>query len=311
MKRNWSRCSVLLVVLLIFFTSAASAKEVTIKDIKQNLPKYENEVVTIEGSINKYIEHDKKTTNLYKLRDNWGETIFVRTSQELPDINKRWVVTGIVSREHSGTIYLSETSRTEVLTEKTPAPATAPLKPSRESIDPVIKYLLITAAAIFVVLVLVLIYVMTKRSRASEQAAAAVMHHPIPTDNVGKTVVMKKAPPGTLKLLPGKFIILKGDETHKEIRFQIPKDQTTREFTFGRQEIPDQNPYGHIQLKEGTVSRLHAKVIYSPDGVSLINYSTVNPTTVNKKALVENETVKLEDGDIITMGEAEFQYGAK
>jgi hypothetical protein len=309
MKRNWHKLSVPLVVFLIFFTSAESAEQVKIRDIKQNIPKYENEVVSIEGSINKYVEQDKKTTNLYKLRDNWGETIFVRTSQALPDINKRWIVTGIVSRERDGMIYLSETSRTEVLTEKTPA--TAPLQHSRESIDPVIKYLLVTAAAIFAVLVIVLIYMMTKKSRASEPAAAAAMHHPIPADNVGKTVVMKKAPPGTLRLLPGKFIILKGDETHKEIRFQVPKDQTTKEFTFGRQEIPDQNPFGHIQLKEGTVSRLHAKVIYTPDGVSLINYSTVNPTTVNKKELMENETVRLEDGDIITMGEVEFQYGAK
>jgi FHA domain len=311
MKRNWYKLSVPLAAFLIFFGSVAPAEQVKVRDIKQNLPEYEDEVVSIEGSISKYVEQDKKTTNLYKLRDNWGETIFVRTSQALPDINKRWIVTGIVSREHNGMIYLSETSRTEVLTEK--APAAAPLKHSRESIDPVIKYLLVTTAAIFAVLVIVLIYMMTKRSRASEPAAAAAaaLHNPIPADSVGKTVIMKKAPPGTLRLLPGKFIILRGDETHKEIRFQVPKDQTTKEFTFGRQEIPDQNPFGHIQLKEGTVSRLHAKVIYTPDGVSLINYSTVNPTTVNKKELMENETVRLEDGDIITMGEVEFQYGAK
>ena len=308
MKRHWSTCSVLLIALLAFLTSPLSAKEVKIRDIKQSLLKYENEVVTIVGSIHKYVEHDKKTTNFYKLRDNWGDTILVRTSQELPDFEKRWAVTGVVSIEPNGTIYISETSRTEVVAEKTTPPA-PPSKPVKESLDPVLRYLIIAAVTIFVILVVILVFMMIKRLKTSEPAVTGTFN-PAPIDDVGKTVVMKKAPPGTLKLLPGKFIVLKGEEVHKEIRFQIPKDQTKKEFTFGRQEIPVQNPYGHIQLKESSVSRLHAKVIYAPDGVSLINYSTVNPTTLNTTSLAENETVNLKDGDIITMGAVEFKYEA-
>jgi len=309
MKRHWSQYSVLLIALLTFLTSPLSAKEVKIRDIKQSLLKYENEVVTIVGSIHKYVEHDKKTTNFYRLRDNWGETVLVRTSQELPDFDKRWAVTGVVSVEPNGTMYVSETSRIEVAAEKTPPPAPAPSKPARESLDPVLKYLIIAAVTIFVILVVILVSMMIKRLKTSEPTVTETFN-PAPIDDVGKTVVMKKAPPGTLKLLPGKFIVLKGEEVHKEIRFQIPKDQTKKEFTFGRQEIPDQNPYGHIQLKEGSVSRLHAKVIYTPDGVSLVNYSTVNPTTLNTTSLAENETVNLKDGDIITMGAVEFKYEA-
>ena len=65
-----------------------------------------------------------------------------------------------------------------------------------------------------------------------------------------------------------------------------------------------------MQLKAPTVSKLQAKLIYANNGFTLVNYSTVNPTTVNGKTLAENESVPLSSGDTVAMGEVEFKYEA-
>jgi len=161
----------------------------------------------------------------------------------------------------------------------------------------------------FCILVILLVAILVKRQKATDD----ILTQPITKAvlDEGKTIVMKRPPEGTMKLLPGKLIVLKGEDVSKEIRFQVPKDASTKEFTFGRQEISDQNPYGHIRLKEQTVSSIQAKLLYTGKGYLLTNNSTVNPTMVNNKALNANETVELKDGDKIKMGEVEFKYEAR
>jgi len=126
----------------------------------------------------------------------------------------------------------------------------------------------------------------------------------------GKTVRMLVPPSGTMELLPGKFVVMKGEDGRKEIRLKLPKGAEKKEFTIGRKSIPDTNPYSHIQLKVDTVSRDQAKIACANGKYTLTNVSNVNPTSVNGRPLGENESLELKNGDMIGMGEVEIKYEA-
>jgi hypothetical protein len=121
----------------------------------------------------------------------------------------------------------------------------------------------------------------------------------------GETVKIAVPPPGTLKILPGKFVVLEGDEKIKEIRFFKEKSSLETEITFGRAAGPN---YSHIQFKPMSVSAKHAKLIYAGNKFTLINYSNTNPTRVNGIDLPENGSIELDEGDKIEMGEMVFEF---
>jgi hypothetical protein len=169
------------------------------------------------------------------------------------------------------------------------------------------------ACVIFLILIGVLIVTLIKRSRSGGGEVQIDLPPNSSSVDEGKTIKLIRPPKDTMKLLPGKFVVMKGEDSKKEIRFQIPKDAVTKEFTFGRQNIPDQNPYGHIQIKDETrtVSNIQAKLYCTDKGYTLINISGVNPTEVSGRELKVNESVDLKDGDLIVMGLVEFKYEAK
>lgn len=127
---------------------------------------------------------------------------------------------------------------------------------------------------------------------------------------------------GTLQFLPGRLEVIAGRDAGQEIRFvRTPGPDGTR-VTFGRAEGA---PYRHVQLREPTVSRAHARMSLevngasSPDGRApssahwrLENLSATNPVVVNGKPLGAEEgpgcSVLLEEGDRIEMGEVVFRF---
>jgi len=354
--------------LLCFGSMGVCANDARVKEVREHIGKFKNEKITIAGFINRFEESDARSTHFYRLRDDWGDAITVRTESGLPEVGKRFSVQGVVTITTSlpkrravqgvvpvdeDTIFIAESSRSEIMQGPTEeeikkklvsgplSSAEAALKAgnfpeaiqygnqvlSLDSVNQRAKQinsiaqqnideqnnkikkmwvLISVAGVIFLILLGVLIFVLMRRYKTKDE----IVSETIMPDFVeeGKTVVMKRPPEGTMKLIPGKFVVLKGDDLMKEIRFQLPNDMTTKEFTFGRQEIPDQNPYGHVQLKAKTVSRIQAKLIYTDKGFMLINNSTVNPTAINGRSLKENESVNLNDGDVISMGEVEFKY---
>lgn len=113
---------------------------------------------------------------------------------------------------------------------------------------------------------------------------------------------------GTLQFLPGRLEIASGLDEGREIRFvRVPGPNGT-EVTFGRSEGP---AYRHIQLREGTVSRAHARMRLLEGHWHLCNLSSTNPVVHNGKTLTDGEEQQLADGDRIEMGEVVFGFRSR
>ncbi len=99
-----------------------------------------------------------------------------------------------------------------------------------------------------------------------------------------------------------------GQEPGREIRFVRLPDAADPEITFGRNEGP---MYRHVQLRDATVSRMHARLLYRDGAWTLVNLSTTNPVMHNTRVLGAEESQLLADGDRIDMGEVVFRYKAR
>jgi hypothetical protein len=136
----------------------------------------------------------------------------------------------------------------------------------------------------------------------------------------GASVRYWRAADGTLQFLPGRLVIAAGRDTGHEIRFVRTAGPAGTLVTFGRAEGA---PYRHVQLREPTVSRLHARMALdlplrgAPGGPQwqLQNLSSTNPVVVNGTPLDaeggSTSSVVLSDGDRIEMGEVAFVFHAR
>ena len=154
----------------------------------------------------------------------------------------------------------------------------------------------------------------------------------LPDDGVGEAVDGAsirywRVADGTLQFLPGRLEIAAGRDAGHEIRFVRTAGPDGTLITFGRAEGA---PYRHVQLREPTVSRTHARMALesvngtplslSPSNVGasrwrLDNLSTTNPVIVNGKPLDPEggprASVILSEGDRIEMGEVAFVFRAR
>jgi FHA domain-containing protein len=137
----------------------------------------------------------------------------------------------------------------------------------------------------------------------------------------GASVRFWRPADGTLQFLPGRLEIAAGRDAGQEIRFVRTGGPDGTCITFGRADGP---PYRHVQLREPTVSRSHARMVLdqaasgSRDGSPsqarwrLENLSSTNPVVVNGRSLDTNggamASVMLSEGDRIEMGEVAFVF---
>ena len=126
---------------------------------------------------------------------------------------------------------------------------------------------------------------------------------------------------GTLQFLPGRLEIAAGRDAGQEIRFVRTGGPDGTCITFGRADGP---PYRHVQLREPTVSRSHARMVLEQPGSGsrdaspnqgrwrLENLSSTNPVVINGRSLDANggamASVMLSEGDRIEMGEVAFVF---
>jgi len=122
----------------------------------------------------------------------------------------------------------------------------------------------------------------------------------------GRTIKLHAPPPNTVKMLPGWFEVVSGDEVVKQIRFYKIGDQGD-ETTFGRS---TGRPYVHVQLKAPTVSSRQAKVAFEGSDAKLTNFASAdsNPTKFNGRELGVNEIVALKENDRVEMGEINLMF---
>jgi hypothetical protein len=148
--------------------------------------------------------------------------------------------------------------------------------------------------------------VVTAAAPAGERAITA---HGVPgTEVEGHLVKFSVPQDGTLQFLPGRLQILDGQDAGREVRFvRVPgPDGTT--VTFGRSDGP---AYRHIQLREATVSRAHARMRLEEGSWHLTNLSDTNPVVVNGRTMAAGEEMPVADGDRIEMGEVVFGFRSR
>ncbi len=147
----------------------------------------------------------------------------------------------------------------------------------------------------------------------------------------GASIRYWRAADGTLQFLPGRLEVAAGRDAGQEIRFVRTGGPDGTSVTFGRAEGA---PYRHVQLREPTVSRTHARMSLetgqptsnvSPSrGTTtaanaphwrIENLSATNPVIVNGRALRGDAgpraSVILSEGDRIEMGEVAFVFRAR
>lgn len=113
---------------------------------------------------------------------------------------------------------------------------------------------------------------------------------------------------GTLQFLPGRLEIASGFDSGREIRFVRVPGPHELEVTFGRSEG---ELYRHIQLRDQTVSRAHARMRLKDGRWMLMNQSHTNPVVRNGVVLEEGSEQELDDGDRIEMGEVLFTFRSR
>lgn len=129
-------------------------------------------------------------------------------------------------------------------------------------------------------------------------------------ESEGPETLKFKAPPKTMKFVPGRLVIAAGPDQGKEFRIAGRPTPDGNVVTIGRAEVEGERAFAHIQLGDTyrTVSRMQAEIIQQDQTILLKNKSETNPTMVNGDQVPAGTTVKLQDEDMIRMGELMLRY---
>ncbi len=305
----------------------------------QNSPdEFEDEVVEVRGFVTEYREEDVETTRFYYIKDRYGDIIMVRTTGQLPTVGERYRVSGPVSIDpEMNSPYISEESRAQLSgatttgTESTDSETQEAGAGTTGGGGTSVQTLLFVAIGAVVLLLLgLLVYVLLQRRQpqvSAQGGGSLSADTPPPTSNGNQsadesssgrgpepdevvqdeTVKMHVPPDNTLKFL-GSLEVVAGLDDIDRIPLHRPPGQNGQEaeITIGRSSGP---PYEHIELKPRTVSSKQAKLIHDGD-CRVVNYASKesNPTRVNGEPVDLNESVEIEDGDVLTMGEVKLRY---
>jgi len=121
-------------------------------------------------------------------------------------------------------------------------------------------------------------------------------------------VIFRRPGDEPVQLLPGRLVVLQGDEETKEIRFARLLGEPAQ-ISLGRDEGP---PHKHVRLHSATVSRMHASMEFSSGRWTVTNLSRTNPLVLNGEELHGvGDQRALSDGDRLELGEAIFRFQAR
>jgi hypothetical protein len=307
--------SIPFVLLLALFAIEASPGpfDLRIKEIFERPYDLAWETVILAGKVIKLTETEAISTKAYILRDDWGDEIKIITNKAaLPELDHRYLVTGMVfvdnTDKENPEVNIFERSR------QMPQEYTGQYPPGKKNAK-LVNVLFGIAAVLLVVIAVLAVFLISGKYKDSITPASYSLSgfpestpagYPEPSAYIEDSSIRMAVPPeGTLKLLPARLEIVGGYDQFMDIRFYKHPVQEETEFIFGR--VPG-TPYFHFQLKSPTVSAKHAKILWTNGKYMLINYSTTNPTKVNGKTLDKDESVTLEDNNIIEMGEITLKF---
>lgn len=314
---------ILLFVLIALIAICAFAAPVFVR-IKQILDRpYDlaQETVRMVGKVIRFTEIRTLSTSAYIFQDDWGDEIKVITNNvNLLKVDNRYLVTGIVLIDNTDRkkpeINIFESER-EILFNDNTSQASGQNYPGIKN-GKWLNVLFAIAGALLLIIAILAILMISRKYRENRLISANSFSledtdyssgYPEHSSYIEDLSIRMVYPPeGTLKLLPARLEIVAGFDKCKDIRFYKPKSQEETEFIFGRESGPS---YLNIQLKTPGVSAKHAKILWTNGKYILINYSTTNPTKVNGKTLVKDESVTLEDNSTIEMGDITFIFYEK
>lgn len=336
--------------LLLALGAWGAHAQTSIKEINSNPGKYRGQSVTVEGTVTRHVESggDTKTQN-YILEDDSGEEIRAKTTEKPPETGNRYRVEGVIEiSPFNRNAVLDESSRSAIASGQSSGTSSESLRQDLSSI--IIYLILGLGALVVLVLGYFAYVSKedepaqvapaedgstgpgeTSSSDLSSTELGADGEEsetgfPEPSsqriksessssqepeeDSEGPETLKFKAPPKTMKFVPGRLVIAAGPDQGKEFRIAGRPTPEGNVVTIGRAEVEGEKAFAHIQLGDTyrTVSRMQAEIIQQDDTILLKNTSETNPTMVNGDHVPTGESVEIEGGDMIRMGELMLRY---
>ena len=327
---------------------AHAQTSVSIGEIVDNPGKFRGQQVSIEGTVDRHVESggDTETMN-YILRNDSGDEIRARTTEEPPETGGRYNVVGVIEiSPFNREPIVDEEERSQLSGGGGSATSSESL---RQGFSTITVYLILGLGVLVIVVLAYFAYASHSDEPVSEvtppedgtsesDTAASDLSStelgddeeesgfPEPSgqriksessssqepeeESDGPETLKFKAPPKTMKFVPGRLVVAAGPDQGKEFRIAGRPTPDGNVVTIGRAEVEGERAFAHIQLGDTyrTVSRMQAEIIQQDQTILLKNTSETNPTMVNGDQVPAGETVELDDGDMIRMGELMLRY---
>jgi len=296
--------------MLAFSQSLFAQAETDITSINDNPGNYVNENVVIEGLVTQYVPGTSNTVAYYILRDDLGSEIQVNTTIGPPNTNEKYRVTGVVYHENRR-LFVSESTRESLAT-------------------PFLLYFLIGGAVILLIVILFIVFSKNRPAEIRSQQpspASAPASSPEPVspadpsindffETGGENTIVIDREYMTMKALPGKLVVLNGEQADKKLNLFGASTPDGIMITIGRnspdwkKHLRPGREHAHIRIEDSTktVSRLQAEFIYSNGKMKIKNLAQANPTQIDGNELAVGQAAELENGSIIEAGNVKLKY---
>jgi len=328
------RTKYFVLAILILLTSVCLAQNTTIENIISNPRGFEGHKVTIKGLVYVY-SYGAGTTAYYRIKGDYGATIRVNTAEPSPETNKKYIVIGIVNVEQLTNIpWITELNKN---LDNSGAPAdsikTAELNKGAniEKEKSGLNYIIILIGSLITIIVVLIIVYIVMKSRQYNKNSIQIYTPPVfsqknPPDYVAssvkldtsemvsqtsdefKTIKIANTSPKTLKFIPGKLVIISGEDTGKSFKIAGYPTLDGSVVSIGRDEVKGDKSYSHIQLMQKTISRKQAEIIQKDEKLYVKNMSETNYTQIDGTELKPNEKSEINPGSILRLGELELKY---
>jgi hypothetical protein len=322
--------------------------QTSIKEINGNPGKYRGQTVTVEGTVTRHVESGSDTqTKNYILQDDSGAEIRAKTTKKPPETGNRYRVEGVVEiSPFNRNAVLDESSRSQIASGGGGSSSES-LRQGFSTITVYLilglGILVVVVLGYFAYASQddepIDVASAGDSSPGSTDASPDLSSTELGADgdesetgfpepssqriksessssqepeeeSEGPETLKFKAPPKTMKFVPGRLVIAAGPDQGKEFRIAGRPTPEGNVVTIGRAEVEGEKAFAHIQLGDTyrTVSRMQAEIIQQDDKILLKNTSETNPTMVNGDHVPTGESVELEGGDMIRMGELMLRY---
>lgn len=335
--------------LLIVGTAGVHA-QTSISEINGNPGKYRGQTVTVQGTVDRHVDSGADTdTKNYIIKDDSGQEIRAKTTKKPPSTGAQYTVEGVIEiSPFNRKPVLEEKSRSEIASADEKKSDSG--ESLRQGFSTITVYLIFGLGFLVVIVLVYFAYASQDQNEPAPAAPVqdgttdeqddesdlstteigdgeeSDSGFPEPSgdriksessssetseeDSEGPETLKFKAPPKTMKFVPGRLVIAAGPDQGKEFRIAGRPTPEGNVVTIGRAEVEGERAFAHIQLGDTyrTVSRMQAEIIQQDQTILLKNTSETNPTIVNGDNLPTGETVELQDGDMIRMGELMLRY---